>query len=158
MNRPDHVACPHPCSSCPWIVANHGKPHPHGWYTKRNRDRLWAKLRTGDSMSCHRTDVSNPVPDGHQVPPEDSTVKECTGALILQQREVMNFQACGIGFGPEDTRRAYRAAHPRGLTLEGLHVIIERAMFGGVLGGLRLAKPDLNEAVGHDRLIWKGGA
>ncbi len=59
----DHVAAPRPCSSCPWLIANHGRPHPDGWNTKRNRDRLWAKLRTGDSMSCHKTDVSNPVPD-----------------------------------------------------------------------------------------------
>lgn len=143
----DHSACPHPCSSCPWLIANHGKPHPHGWYTKANRERLWAKLRRGDSMSCHPTDPDNPVPEGHRAAPEDSIVKECTGALVLQQREVMNFQAA-------KDRGAYRKQHPRGMTLLGLAAVIERVMFGGLMGSLKMTKPDLNEPVGHDGLNW----
>lgn len=143
-------ANPRPCSECPWRTDNHGKPHPDGWFTKRNRDRLWAKLRRGDSMSCHKTDPSNPVPEGVDPVKAGTTVHECTGALILQQREMMNFQAC-------KSLPTYKAQHPKGMTRTGLLVLVERSMFGGVPvlgGGVAMARPNLNEPVSHDGLNW----
>ena len=62
----------------------------------------------------------------------------------------MNFQATSGAAA----LKQYRADHPRGLTRLGLATIVERAMFGGLFGGLRLAKPDLNEPVGHAGLNW----
>lgn len=140
-------ACPAPCNSCPWLTANHGKPHPDGWYTARNRARLWAGLRRGEAMSCHKTDPANPVPEGCTPVPEGTTVHECTGGLILQQREVMKVSAVG---GP----RPYRKAHKAGLTVPGILRVVERIMFGGVpvIGGLPVTKPDLNAEVSHPPL------
>src|SRR5690349_1270948 len=107
---------PSPCSHCPWRTENHGKPHPDGWYTAANRKRLWAKLRRGESMSCHPTDPENPVSEkaraaGAVVAKEGSQVRECIGAIVLQQREVMRFQA-----QPD----AYLKLHSNGMTRRGL--------------------------------------
>lgn len=139
-------AKPRPCATCPWRTANHGKPHPDGWYTKRNRARLWAQLRRGEMMSCHKTDPANPVPSGVKPVPYGTEVHECAGALVLQQREIMNFQRC-------KSLPLYRSQHPNGLLRAGLLTIAERAVFGG-MSGLVMARPDLNEPVSHDRLHW----
>jgi len=141
----DHTACPRPCNECPWLTKNHGKPHPHGWYTKLNLARLWSKLRRGDSMSCHKTDIENPVPPGHEPPKPGTVVRECTGGLILQQREVMKAQDVG-------SWKEYVAANTRGLTRTGLGQMLQRAMLGGVFGVARMSRPDLNEAVSHEPL------
>lgn len=143
-------ANPKPCAHCPWRTANHGKRHPDGWYTTANRRRLWAKLRTGDSMSCHPTDPNNPVPEGVKPVPEGTEVYECTGALILQQREAVRFQAiCEMGGGFSD----YRKQWPMGLTRTGLLVVVQRFMFRGTrLAGVPMSTPSLNEPVGHPPL------
>lgn len=137
---------PKPCAGCPWIASNAGKRHPDGWYTKANLARLWAKLRQGEGMSCHRTDPGNPVSDraqaaGYRPVPDRAAVRECAGALILQQREFMRLQDdCGVDL------RLYRRRHPRGLTRQGAMALVERAVFGGTpVGGRKLPKPDLND-------------
>lgn len=136
-----------PCAQCPWRTENHGKRHPGGWYTKANRQRLWARLRRGDSMTCHPTDPTNPVPEGMAPAPEHATTHECAGALILQQRELMYLQSA-----PD--LKSYRRSRPSGLTVEGIQELISRALFGGVpmIGGRKMAEPDLNEPVSHDAL------
>jgi hypothetical protein len=93
-------------------------------------------------MSCHRTDPSNPVPEGVAAVPDGTTTHECAGGLILQQRELMKVQS----FPPPSVPK-YRRAAPRGLTQEGVLRLVERAMFGGVpfLGGLAMSEVDLNE-------------
>ena len=81
----------HPCAACPWLTANHRKAHPEGYYTDANRRRLWNGLRTGEApgMTCHPTDPRNqPVKD-------DQRTRECTGALILMQREANAFEEAG---------------------------------------------------------------
>jgi hypothetical protein len=113
-----------PCRDCPWRVENQGKRHKDGWFTKANRDRLWAKLRRGDSMTCHMTDPDNPVPEGYKTVKDDATTHECAGALILQQREWMKMQELG-------EIPAYRKKWPRGLTKEGLLAILNRHLYGG---------------------------
>ena len=91
----DYMTCaPVACSACPWRKANLGKPHPHGWYQQANLDRLWNGLRTGEApgMTCHPTDANNLVPEGHKAAPEDGTKLECTGSLVLIQRELRVFE------------------------------------------------------------------
>lgn len=140
-----HAAAPHPCSACPWRLENQGKPHPHGWYTKKNLAGLWSKLRRGEAMTCHPTDPNNPLPEGARPVSADATTLECAGALILQQREVMKFQQGG-------PLANYRALGGPRMTRQGLIAIVERALFGGICGPA-MTKPDLNEVgVGYPPL------
>ena len=86
-----------PCAECPWRTVNQGKRHPDGWYNRANLKRLWNKLRRGDMMSCHPTDPRNPVSvhaalKGQRMAKLGATPRECAGALILQQRELMIYQ------------------------------------------------------------------
>ena len=146
-------ACPRPCAACPWRTENHGKPHKNGWYTARNRVRLWSKLRRGDSMTCHQTDPENPVPVGAKPAPKDATTRECAGGLILQQREIEKVQ----GF---ETFRDYVRSSRVGLTLRGLSGLVERFLFGGVpvlgAGAIKMTATNLNEPVSHLPLgEWK---
>lgn len=142
-----------PCGACPWRTSNHGKPHPDGWYTKRNRQRLWAGMRRGEAMTCHPTDPNNPIPEGARPVPEGTTTHECAGALVLQQREAMVLQEV---YGSD--LRAYRRARPRGLTRDGIAEIVSRFLFAGTpFGGLPMAKPDLNEPCSVDGLDWPLG-
>lgn len=146
-----------PCSECPWLTSNHGKLHAHGWYTDKNRNRLWSGLRRGDPMSCHRTDPDNVVPEGGKQVPDDTQVRECIGAVVLQQREFMRFQSVSKKCADERTSvvfSVYRKRHPGGMTLPGLRVLLERGLFGGtVIGGPALPRPDLAEAVSHKPLV-----
>jgi hypothetical protein len=131
-----------PCIHCPWRVSNQGKRHPDGWYTKANLRRLWARLRTGDGMSCHPTDPGNPVSDaaaaaGYRAASVDARPRECRGAAILVQREFEYLQAdCGVNI------RRYQREHPRGLTRDGIAMVVNRAMFGGVADMLATASDD----------------
>lgn len=140
-----------PCKDCPWRTSNQGKSHPGHWYTKANLSRLWARLRRGESMSCHPTDPSNPLPPGFEPLPDGVETHECTGGLIVQQREMMAFQ-CEC----RSDLKTYRAQRSSGMTREGLLSLVERAMFGGTcFGGTAMSKPDLNEPdVQHPRLPW----
>lgn len=142
-------ACPTPCSACPWRTENHGKPHPDGWFTARNRERLWTQMKTGERMSCHPTDPDNPLPPG--APPVKATeTHECAGVLILFQREAVKIQS----FPAPHAFRLYRKAHPRGLTKAGVAVLISRTVFGGVpmVGGPKMPLLDLMQAVSHPPL------
>lgn len=139
-----------PCAQCPWRTENQGKRHPDGWYTKANRTRLWSKLRRGEAMTCHPTDPTNPIPEGARAVPDGTTTRECTGAIILQQREVMVVQDMEV-----DMKR-YRRERPRGMTREGFGEILARAVFGGVpvIGGQKMTLPDLNQPVSMEGLPW----
>lgn len=140
-----------PCAVCPWRTANQGQPHPGGWYTRANLRRLWSKLRRGDMMTCHATDPTNPVPDGYRAVPAGTTTRECTGALIVQQREVMRLQAHLEAGG---TIGSYRRASPMGLTKAGAIEIVGNALIT-YPGQTQRIKPDLNTpGVGHPDLTW----
>lgn len=132
------------CSACPWRRSNQGKPHPDGWYTKKNLTRLWAGLRSADApgMSCHPTDSDNPVPEGHATVPEGVEKRECAGSLLIVQRELKRFEADPEGYTKgRRTRKLTRA----GLAYWGL----SRAVFGGTpLGGLAMTAIDEDPDVG----------
>lgn len=145
-----------PCVTCPWRLDNHGRRHPDGWFTKANRDRLWAQLRRGEAMSCHRTDPSNPVSAkareaGYRPAPANMTPIECRGGVILQQREmqllISRFES-DVGW--------YTRTRRRGLTRAGIGALVARIAFGGMplVGGPTMGRPNLMAAVGHDPLPW----
>lgn len=142
--RPVEPAAPRPCSACPWRTSNHGKPHPDGWYTARNRERLWGGLRRGVSMTCHPTDPDNPVPASQAPVSPSATTHECTGGHVLQQRELHYLDRILRDGG---TWADYRRAHPRGLTREGAAELVSRLAFGGLplVGGAPMSRPNLNE-------------
>lgn len=154
-------ACAAPCAACPWRTANHGRRHPDGWYTKANRDRLWAGMRRGHMMSCHPTDPENPIPEGAREVPADVVTRECAGVLVLIQREmsIIDRLAQQEPHGQGVARR-YRQLRSRGLTLEGITSNIHRIMFSQSVtaadhfGVLPMTKVDLDLEVGHDPLPW----
>lgn len=132
-----------PCSACPWRTANQGTRHPHGWYTKANLRRLWSGLRRGERMTCHPTDPDNLVPEGGRAVPEHVATRECTGALILVQRELQRINDDVLAGG---NLTAYRRDNPKGLTREGMAVHFANLQWGGALPGtLPMAKPNLND-------------
>ena len=139
-------ASPAPCVHCPWRPSNQGKRHPDGWYTAANLRRLWAQLRRGELMSCHPTDPANPVSEraqagGYRPAPPHSQVRECTGALVIAQREFMTLQD---GYHGDLAR--YRRERPKGLTRTGVMAILERFVFsGGPLGGTAMTRPPLEQ-------------
>lgn len=147
MTDPDEATPSVACRTCPWRIENHGKRHPDGWFTAAKRAFLWARLRRGEPMSCHRTDPANPVSDaavaaGYKRVPEGTQPRECTGATVLVQREVMVWQN---RFGCDTSR--YRRRRPRGLTRDGLAAVVMRATFGGlplVGAGPEMDRPNLN--------------
>lgn len=114
-------------------------------------------MRRGEKMTCHPTDprMSDVVDEGYsdfRPAPEGAETRECAGALIVAQREMMVLQQ---EFASDV--RLYRRGRPKGLTREGILSVVSRAMFGGtILGGLPMAKPNLNEPdVGHPALPWE---
>jgi hypothetical protein len=140
----------HTCSGCPWLAVNQGTRTAHGWYTKANLRRLWAGLRNGERMTCHPTDPANEPLPGQPAVPAGVATRECTGALVLVQRELQRLNdTCEAG----GTFADYRRAHPKGLTFRGA-----MSWVGDVLihlpGELEVAKPDLNLAgVVHPDLV-----
>lgn len=121
-----------PCRGCPWRTANHGKAHPDGWYSKANLRRLWAGLRTGDApgMTCHPTDPDNPVSaqadaEGYRPAPDGSETRECAGAIILQQRELMRYQEVVEAGG---SFADYKRGNPGAMTKGALAAFLTRCV------------------------------
>jgi hypothetical protein len=146
-------ACPVPCKFCPWRLANQGsKPDPHKFYTLGNLARLWKGLRSGARMSCHPTDPRMAEFAGYESLADRVSTNECSGALVIVQREFMVFQNMALA-DPENkkTLQQYRKARPNGLTREGLITLAERAMLGGtILNPIAMARPNLgDEEIGY---------
>lgn len=140
-------ACPKPCAVCPWRVANQGASHPHNFYTTANLKRLWRGLRSGIRMSCHETDPRMAEFPGYEALADRKVVRECAGALVLQQRELMRFQEIARANPNGNTFSEYRKQRPKGMTRRGLSVIVERAVFGGTpLDRVAMAQPDLSDS------------
>jgi hypothetical protein len=167
------VCAKEPCPHCPWRTANRGRKTKHkvdgpkggyGWFSAKNRQRLWAALKRGEAMICHPTDASDP----RYGAPEHAQARECAGALILQQRELMvldkMFLAAKAEGVPEKdvyktVWRRYRKERPGGLTREGAAQLMLAFPFGSVpiLGGRRaMGEPNLMAEVeaGKGKLTW----
>jgi hypothetical protein len=142
------AANPEPCSACPWRLANQGTPHAGRWYGAKNLARLWSGLRRGERMTCHPTDPR--MRDLGLPVSEEAVTHECTGSLVLVQREIMAFQ----NEGHTDVR-SYARLHPRGLTRTGFFAIVSRAL-PPFPGEIPMARPNLNNAaVGYPPLgVW----
>lgn len=146
-------AAPQPCKGCPWLLENHGKRHPDGWYTKANRNRLWSGLRNGGAMTCHPTDPDNEVSDqaqakGYRQAPEHAQTRECTGGQLIQQREFQILDAIYRGDLP-----TYLRERRQGLSKTGVAKFLQRFIFGKAVG-FGLTEMDLNQPVGHHALDW----
>jgi hypothetical protein len=142
-------ACPVPCKFCPWRLANQGsKPDPHRFYTPANLARLWKGLRSGARMSCHPTDPRMAEFAGYEALADRESTNECSGALVIVQREFMVFQDLAHA-NPESKKvlQLYRKQRPNGMTREGLIALAERAMLGGtILNPIAMSKPNLADA------------
>lgn len=149
-------ACPVPCKSCPWRLANQGsKPDPHKFYTPANLKRLWKGLRDGARMSCHPTDPRMAEFKGYEALADRGTTNECAGSLVLVQREFMVFQnMCLADPKGKKTLQQYRKARPNGMTRYGLIAVSERALLGGtILNPVAMARPNLGDAeVGYSAI------
>lgn len=146
------------CQACPWRTANHGQRNAGGWYTKANLRRLWAKLRQGDSMSCHPTDPRmNDDPGMPRPVPEGTVLRECAGSLVLIEREANRFEEIVKAGG---SLADYRRAHPMGLTRDGILSIVGRSFSAVPIigdGRPKMTAVDVDDpAVGYERLVpWE---
>lgn len=152
-------ASPKACAACPWRLANQGsKTDPHKFYTKSNLARLWTGLRNGVRMSCHPTDPRMASFEGYEACADQTKTSECTGGLILQQREFSIFTAVckKLSPGSKDGLKVYKQVRPKGLARNGLIEVMSRQTFSGTgLTGTEMAKPDLDdEEIGYERVPW----
>lgn len=134
------------CEQCPWRLANQGRPHPLGLYTKRNLTRLWNLIRRGTPQSCH---LAGPTRPGHAEAgcPPDPNVRECPGSVILVLREV-RLLANGGGSTAGSLDR-YLKRRRRGLTRNGAgYWLSGRYLFGGIphIGAGELPEVDVDHA------------
>lgn len=101
-------------------------------------------------MTCHLTDHNNPVPEGAKPVSEAVQTVECSGALLIVQRELLLYERLIVKHDTEATR-VYRALRPRGLTVRGAFFwAASRAVFAGTpLGGQPMPKIEDDPEVGY---------
>jgi hypothetical protein len=140
-----------PCAQCPWRLANQGKRHANGFYTKANLRRLWNQVRQGGApQSCHLTDPTHPDHVANGCKP-GSTPQECPGSIILIQREFARAANEKHEISNESVA-TYLRWRKRGITKKGfLYWALQRMQFANVpiMGGKPLPKVDIkDETVG----------
>lgn len=94
-------------------------------------------------MTCHPTDprMNDMVGAADDEVREDATTHECTGSLVLVQRELMVLQKA---FGSDPAR--YARERRGGLTKAGMVEAVSRYFFGGSpRGGMAMSRPDLGD-------------
>jgi hypothetical protein len=136
-----------PCDQCPWRLANQGKKHKFGFYTKANLRRLWNQVRGGGTaQSCHLTDPSHPDHIAVGAKP-GATAQECPGSVILVLREVQRMADANNVIDDTAPKR-YLAARKKGLTKLGiLYWVFRRIHLGGVpyVGAEKLPEVDQDD-------------
>ena len=138
---------PEACAACPWRVSNKGKPSPvvdnqaYGWYTQANLRRLWQGVKRGEIMTCHPTDHTMRQANGKFID-QDVQTRECTGSVILQQREMQTLQDVSHHI------KVYRQTRRFGLTRIGIETIITRLLYARVplADVVPMGKPNLNDS------------
>lgn len=131
------------CESCPWLVKNHGKLHPAGWYKIANLRRLWNGLRTGKApgMICHSTDPDS-AEYGSVFPIKPtSEPRECGGWLAIAS-EHNDELIRSTSF------RQYWKKHKLPFTQQGLANIYNRFLFSRGYS--------VNSNAGKVGLPWEG--
>lgn len=119
-------------------------------------------LRTAEApgMTCHPTDARMAEFEGYE-DTEGRRARECAGAIILVQRELLIFQHLAKPFPPDGSAlRAYCKYRPRGLTREAMAEWAWRVLAGGTPLAREVKQPTeafLDQPVGH-RLPWAGAA
>lgn len=137
-----------PCDQCPWRLANQGKKHAFGFYTKSNLRRLWNQIRKGGGeQSCHLTDPNHPdhVVVGAKL---GATPQECPGSVIVVLREVERMADAQKRVEPEGIDR-YLSTRKKGLTKSGMRYwLLQRIQFGHVplIGGPPLPSVNVNDS------------
>ena len=141
-----------PCEQCPWLLANHGKRHPHGFFRKTNLRRLWNQIRRGGGIqTCHMTDPSHP---DHGAP-EKAELRECAGSVVLVMREMRRAGEAGT-ITPEslDRYKAEVKAGRKGLTDTGLQYWVLGRYAGQGWMGLA-PMPDVSRELMDDAAIGR---
>lgn len=112
------------CDTCPFLVGNHGKKHPAGWYRRANIRRLWDGLRTAKApgMVCHSSDPDSVTYGSIKAIHPDVKKRECAGALILIIKHVNDA-------GKFKVFRDYQRQHAKPLTLRALRYWVDRYVF-----------------------------
>ncbi|MCI0421498.1 MAG: hypothetical protein L0312_20115 [Acidobacteria bacterium] len=121
------------CEHCPWRLANQGKRHRFGFFTRANLTRLWNQLRRGASgQSCHPTDPNHPDHVASGAKP-GSTPRECAGSIVLIMRELLSIRGKRNEVTPETIDRYLAKRKKHGLTKKGiLYWLVQRLKLGRV--------------------------
>jgi hypothetical protein len=144
-------AAPRPCSQCPWRVGNQERKDRHGFYDLSNLRRLWEGLRAGERMTCHPTDPQMAEFDGYENTADRAQTRECAGALVVIQRELIRLDTATRAArveGRQDGVADYRAiVGEHALTVDGAaaHVFAMMAGSTPLCGGVAVRLVDLNE-------------
>lgn len=112
------------CPTCPWLLENHGKPHPAKWYSPANLRRLWSGLRTGKcpGVVCHSSDANNVEYGGDITNIKDGKQRPCAGAILVVMKHCNEFEQHGMFF--------YKLTHGRlAMSLQGLRFWIGQYVF-----------------------------
>jgi hypothetical protein len=109
MPTNDRRDCDKACKTCPFLLANFGKPNPpgydpekmnaertdggqfHDWYSLKNLRRIWAEgMRHGEVLQCHATDPNAEVYGGKRT--ASGSERVCVGvlAVVLRHMEFYN--------------------------------------------------------------------
>ena len=123
------------CATCPFRLANQGKPHPANWYSLKNLRRIWNGIRTGAApgFTCHASDPESKNYGSTVQVPDTCQPRECGGLLIVVQRHVRDA-------GESTTLKEYRGHHRYPMTRAGIAHWVNRALFGSMNGS---APPDV---------------
>lgn len=128
-----------PCDQCPWRKSNQLKKHKYGFFSKANLTRLWRGIRTGNTMSCHKTDTGHP--DHVACGAKGDQPVECAGAVIVALQEC-EYLAGSDGHVTPERQEQYKAKHGRRrFTMDAvMYWIFARIQMAGVpfVGGTPL--------------------
>ncbi len=144
-------AAPRPCAHCPWRTTNQRRKDRHGFYRLANLRRLWDELRDGERMTCHPTDPAMAEFEGYENTVGRRRTRECAGALVLIQRELMRVDAAtrqAKAAGRRNGLARYRTTvGKRAMTREGIAAHLWTMLAGRtpLCGGVEVRLVDLNE-------------
>lgn len=131
------------CETCPWLIKNHGKPHPHHWYAKWNIRRLWNGIRNGKAagVTCHASDPKAPAYGGHNIR-ASSQPHPCAGAILYLSKHV-------DAMNDAPSYDAYRNLFDLPVSKKVFLKLLERQLFSGK------AMPDVEDRRDEIGVPWE---